>query len=136
MSPSVTTKKYALQSNLISMHKESLNYLSATTLWRRELNFFQKLLDSHSLDFNSKEDKQKIEKFQNLILYYGAEVIIGLQKKLRDHENHLAEVLKEVDETDTSYLKNHAGLMEELKIFDKQFHELKQELFSFIEKVL
>ena len=101
---SVTTS-YILQPSLLEKHRRTLNWLSATLLWQREFNFFQKILDQYAPKFTTVEDKQKIDHFQNLILYYNSELIIELQKKLRDHENRLADMLKTKDELKTDYFK-------------------------------
>jgi hypothetical protein len=132
---SVTTN-YILQPSLLEKHKRTLNWLSATLLWQREFNFFQKILDQYAPKFTTVEDKQKIDHFQNLILYYNSELIIELQKKLRDHENRLADMLKTKDELKTDYFKEHDSLMQELEAFNNRCVEYKEELFGFIERVM
>jgi len=130
------TDRYALQPRLIAMHKESLEWLSASILWRRELDFMQKLLDDHAQAFTSVEDKKEIDHYQHLILYYQGELIETLRRKLRDHENHLAKVLHDRIETDTEYLNTHDDIIDEVRSFDKQFQDFKQGLFTLIERVL
>jgi hypothetical protein len=132
---SVTTN-YILQPGLLDKHRKTLNWLSSSLLWQREFNFFQKLLDQHATKFNAIEDKKKIDHFQNLLIYYNNEVIIDLRKKLRDHENKLADMLKTKDELKTEYFKEHDALMQELEAFNVSFIEYKEELFEFIEKVM
>nr|MCU0383115.1 hypothetical protein [Cyclobacteriaceae bacterium] len=55
-----TTNKYILQSSLIDMHKQSLDWQSAAELWKCEIKFFQKLLDTRSSSFQIEEDKKRI----------------------------------------------------------------------------
>ena len=43
-----STGKYILQPSLLDMHRQTLEWLSATALWKRELSFFQNLLDKHA----------------------------------------------------------------------------------------
>lgn len=131
-----TTSKYALQPSLLDMHRHSLDWLSSSALWKRELSFFQKLLDKHAPRFASEEDKKRIDHFQNLIIYYNGEVVDGIRKKLRDHESQLAGSLQRENESDTRYYSEHKSLMEEASSFEKAFTELKHELFSFVEEVL
>ncbi len=131
-----TTSKYILQPSLLDMHRQSLAWLSASALWKRELAFFQKLLDTHSPRFSAEEDKQKISHFQNLIIYYNGEVVDGLRKKLRDHESQLAHSLQKENEADTRYYNDHRGLMEEAASLEHSFSDLKHELFTFIEKAI
>jgi hypothetical protein len=125
-----------LQPSLLDMHRNSIDWLSATMLWKREVTFFQKLLDKYSLLFNTEEDKKKVSHFQSLITYYNGELIDQLRTKLRDHENLLARTLQEYNESDTRYYQQHKGLMNELESFANSFNTLKHDLFEFIEKAL
>jgi hypothetical protein len=136
ISATSVTDRYALQPSLIEMHKQSLEWLSSTVLWKRELNFFQHLLDDYGNRFVSVEDKKEIDHFQNLILYYQGELIDTFRKKLRDHENHLAKVLQKLDETDKEYLETHNSIIDELATFNSAFIEFKHNIYLFIEKVL
>lgn len=131
-----TTNKYILQSSLIDMHKQSIDWQSAAELWKCEIKFFQKLLDSRSSSFQFEEDKKKISHFQSLITYYGGEVIDNLASKLRKHEASLAHILKNNDESDNSYFNEHKGLIDELTQFSMQFDKLKYELLCFMEPAL
>ena len=130
------TNAYILQPSLLEKHRRTLNWLSSTLLWQREFNFFQKLLDQNAAKVTSVDDKKKIDHFQNLILYYNSELILTLRKKLRDHENRLADMLKTRNETKTEYFKEHDALMQELESFNLSFIEYKEEFFEFIEKVI
>lgn len=136
ISASSTTNQYALQPSAIEMHQESLEWLSATILWKSELRFFQKLLDQHASDFTTVEDKKEIDHYQNLIIYYQGELVDELRKELRDLENHLAKVLQTHDESDVTYFKQHHVTMDKLAAFNKEFRNLKNSFYEFIEKVL
>lgn len=136
ISPTSITGSYILQPSLLEKHRKTLSWLSATLLWQREFHFFQKLLDKNASKFTDVDDKKKVDHFQNLILYYNSELIIELQKKLRGHENRLADMLKTKDELKTGYFKEHEALMQELEAFNSRFVEYKEELFGFIEKVM
>lgn len=128
------TYEYILQPALISMHRETRAWLSATELWKRELNFFQKTLDHHSSTNPHEEFKKQIDHFQHLITYYNGEVVDLLRKKLRDHEKHLAIMLSDKKESDTLYFKEHNGLMNEVHTFAETFSGFKQDFFNFIER--
>lgn len=130
------TGNYILQPSLVEMHKKSLDWLSATLLWKRELQFFQQLLQRQSPKFTLIEDKKKIDHFQHLITYYSGELVDELRKKLRDHEGNLTHMLQEKDESDTSYFKDHQHVMNELQSFSDTFQEYRHEFFDFIERVL
>lgn len=130
------TGDYILQPSLLEKHRNTLSWLSATLLWQREINFFQKLLDQYAPKFTSTDDKKKISHFQNLIIYYRDELIIDLRKKLRDHENRLADLLMTKDELKTQYFKEHDSIMNELDAFNTSFAEFKNELLASVEKVM
>ena len=129
-----TTGKYILQPGLLGMHRQTLEWLSATALWKRELSFFQKLLDKHAPSISAVEFKKQVDHFQNLIIYYKGELIDLLRKKLREHESKLARMLQQENESDTEYYKEHNGLMEELNSFQRVYLEFKHTFYEFIEK--
>lgn len=128
-----TTGKYVLQPGLINMHTQTLDCLSAISLWKRETAFFQKVLDQNATRNDSVQFKKNVDHFQNLIIYYGGELIDQLRKKLQDHESKLARMLKEENESDTEYFQEHNGLMAELESFQIVFHTFKNAFFDFIE---
>jgi hypothetical protein len=131
-----TTDKYILQPSVLTKHKESLQWLSAAVLWKREMAFFQKLLDQYAPKFTAVEDKKKIDHFQSVITYYRDELIDTMSGKLRLHEKKLAEMFEAHDETKTEYFKEHDALMGELQSLNHQFTEYKDELFAFVERVM
>jgi hypothetical protein len=131
-----TTGRYILQPSLVSMHQQSIEWLSASALWKRELSFFQKLLDKNSTKANSIDLKKEMDHFQNIITYYGGEVVDSLRKKVRKHEEDLANMLKSMNESDTQYFKDHEGVMSELSTFSKTYDQFRHEFFGFIEKLM
>ncbi|MDZ7646484.1 MAG: hypothetical protein U5K54_04520 [Cytophagales bacterium] len=131
-----TTGKYLLQPSLMEMHHNSLEWLSTTVLWKQEVAFFQKLLDRHSPQVTSLDDKKRVSHFQNVITYYGGELIDTLRKKIKVHEHKLADRLKELKTADAEYYQEHGELMEELSAFMKTFNSFKSDFFSFIDSTL
>jgi hypothetical protein len=130
------TDKYIIQPTLLGKHKKTLEWLSAAVLWKRELDFFQKLLDQYAPKFASVDDKKKIDHFQNVIIYYKDELIDSHTSRLRVHERRLADMLESRDESRIEYFKEHDALMNELEALNNQFMEYKEELFTFIEKAM
>ena len=130
------TNEYILQPSLLEKHRRTLNWLSSSLLWQREFNFFQKLLDQNAAKAISVDEKKKIDHFQNLIIYYNSELIPEFRKKLQDHENRLADMLKTKNELKIQYFKEHETIMQELESFNIRFIEYKEELFEFIEKLI
>jgi hypothetical protein len=131
-----TTNRYILQPSLIEMHRKSLEYLSATVLWKRELRFFQKLLDKYAPKFSVPDDKKKADHFQSLITYYSGELVDQFSNKLRQHENGLARMLQEKNESDTQYFSEHQELMAQVESFSKSYDQFHHDLYDFIEKVM
>lgn len=130
------TDKYILQPPLLDKHKKSLEWLSALMLWKRELIFFQKLLDQYGSKFSAQDDKKRLDHFQSIVTYYKGELIDSYATRLRLHEKKLAEMFESMDETRTEYFKEHDGLMGELESLQTQFIKNKEDLFGFIEKVM
>jgi hypothetical protein len=130
------TDKIIVQQTLLTKHKKTLEWLSATILWKQELAFFQKLLDAYSPSFTKVEDKQKLDHFQNIVIYYRGELINNLVAKLRLHEKKLADMFETRDETNVSYYQEHEELMNQLDSLNTQLLQYKEELFSFLGKVL
>lgn len=131
-----TTNRYILQPSLLDMHHQSLDWLSAILLWKKELNFFQKLLGQHSSYFASIEDKKQIGHFQSLITYYNGEVADTLRTTLLDHEKTLAVSLKSLNEANTQYYTEHRKIIEDLSAFESQYIKFKKDFFAFVERAL
>lgn len=128
------TGKYILQPSLQEMHSTSLQWLSALELWKKEVGFFQKLLDRHTEQITDANVKKQVDHFQHLITYYGGELISRLRKRLHQHEGSLARMLREMDESDTQYFHEHQGIMDELSSFQKTFYQFKHDFIEFIER--
>jgi hypothetical protein len=133
--PSVADN-FAVSGPLFDKHRKSLEWLSSVMFWKRELDFFQKLLLRYSSKANSSDVKNEMEHFQNVIVYFKCEVIESLCQRLRLHEKNLAELLESRDETKIQYLRDHEVLMNELEAFEKEFIKNKVQLFSYIETMM
>jgi hypothetical protein len=129
-----STGSYILQPSLIEMHVSSVEWLSALELWKKEVSFFQKLLDQHSTQVSSPEIKKQVDHFQHLITYYGGELISALRKKLHNHESNLARIIDAINKGDKDYSREHKGIMEELSAFRRTFYQFKHDYIEFIER--
>ena len=129
------TGNYILQPATLEKHAKTVEWLSASMLWKAELRTFQKILDQRAPLLTTTDDKKKIDHFQSLITYYNGEVVDDLRKKLRDHENKLAHMLESKDETDLQYFKEHDVIMEQAATFSNAFKEFRTEFLVFTEKV-
>lgn len=128
-----STGRYILQPSLVEMHNNSREWLSALELWKKEVLFFQKLLDQHATQIVDSEIKKQVDHFQHLITYYGGELISRLRKRLHQHEGKLARMLREEDESDTGYFSEHKEVMDEVEAFRKTFYQFKHDYIEFIE---
>ena len=130
---------YLLEIGIEELHKDSKVWMSRIELWKRELRFFQKLLDSHSTKFVAPEDKKAEGHFQNLIIYYNGELLDEYKQSVRRQEKRLATLValdnpNQVDEAE--YRNHHILLKEKVDSFDSEFRKYKHEFFTFIEKVI
>lgn len=121
---------YSLRPSLLEKHAKTLEWLSATMLWKNELAFFQKVIDDKSKTFLSSADKKKIDHFQNLIIYYRDELVTELRSGLRNHENKLARMLESGNEWDIKYYEEHDALMDKALGISNGVSGLRQELIQ------
>jgi len=128
------SNEYIVQQRLTDMHKRTTDGISATELWKRELTFFQKILDGKSKENSNVDFKKQVSHFQNLITYYNGELVDEIRKELKEHEHHLAHLLQTKNESETGYFKEHDGVIEKLDTFAGTFTEFKHDLFDFIER--
>lgn len=135
ISTTETREPLIIQPELDSKHKETLNWLSSIKLWQKELAFFQTILDGTVQYFKSPEDKKKVSRFQNLFMYYHADLLLELRTKLRNHESLLVRIFSGKEVIEDLYQSEHGPLMSELEQFSRQFTELKGDFFKFIEKI-
>jgi hypothetical protein len=117
----------------LQRHKATAEWLSTSLLWKKELKFFQKLLDLFAPKFTSLAEKQSVDHFQSIITYYDGELIDAYKSKLRHHEKKLSQMLERGDEPDTRYFNEHDTLMNDLDAINKQLSEYKDEFYTFIE---
>ena len=129
-----TIGNYILQPATLEKHSKTLEWLSASMLWKSELTTFQKILDQRAPFLRSIDEKKQIDHFQNLIIYYNGEVVGDLRKKLREHEGKLAHMLESKNESDVQYFKEHDIIMDQLQTFSNLFKKFRIDFLTFIEK--
>ena len=130
---------YLLEIGIEELHKDSKVWQSRIELWKRELQFFQKLLDSYSTKFSSPEDKKTEDHFQNLIIYYSGELLDEYKQSVRRQVKRLAELvdIDNADQVDQAEFRNQQiQLKQKIDSFDREFRKYKHEFFAFIEKVI
>ncbi len=131
------TTDYLLEIGIEELQKESETWDSRITLWKRELDFFQKLLDTFSSKFKNGDDRKSSDHFQNLIIYYNGELLEGYKQAVRRQVKNLGNILSSDEQMDEAVLRNnHIRLKDKIDSFDYEFRKTKQEFFEFIENKL
>lgn len=127
-------KELAVNPVLEEKHRETIVWFSTIKLWQKELTFFQSMLEETAHLVRKPEDRKKVSRFQNLFIYYHAELLLELRTKLRNHETLLMNILTKGAADQDAYLKDHEPLMTELAQFSKVFTDLKKDFFTFVER--
>ncbi len=125
-----------LPPTLMPRHREILEWLSCSAEWKNELTFFQELLDQYAEKFSSQEDKKKIEHFQCVILYYKFELIDVHRSRLKQHQKRLASILEASDPARKEYYRQYESLISDLEALKDQFDDYKNDLFTFVTRVM
>jgi hypothetical protein len=126
------TDKYILQPSLMAKHEKTLDWLSTSLFWKKEMSFFQKLLDNIAPKLSAVPEKQRLDHFQHFITYYNGELIDALRTRLRLHEKNLAEMLEKKDELAKKYFDEHDELMGALEAANTQILATKEDLYDFV----
>ncbi len=128
---------FLLEIGLENLHQECHTWLSQIDLWKVELTFFQKLMDSNSEKFTLKDQKKELDHFQNLIIYYNGELLDQFRKKIRNQEKTLSSELKNKNRLDeTIYRNQHRIITNEIKSLQYEYNLYKSDFFKFIEPIL
>lgn len=125
------------EQNLESLLYNSNEWKSEVEMWKQELNFFQKLLDKFASQLTSVEQKQKMDHFQNLIIYYNGELLDFFKQKARRHSKYLAEHVKNHQALNKEeYNEKFGSVNTQLNSFASEFRKYKSEFFQFMESAL
>jgi hypothetical protein len=128
--------EYLLEIGIEELHKESKVWVSRIDLWKRELHFFQKLLDKYSQDIAKNDNKKQEDHFQYLIIYYNGELLEAYKQSARRQEKYLGQVLSGEFVNEATLRNEHIVLKEKIDSFDTEFRKTKHEFFQLIESVL
>lgn len=128
---------YLMEIGIEELHKESRMWVSSINLWKRELEFFQKLLDTYSTKFETSDLKKQGDHFQNLIIYYNGELLESFKQTVRRQEKNLGILLAGTEYIDEVVFRNqHLEIKEKIDSFDTEFIKTKHDFFELIESVL
>lgn len=128
---------FLAERSIEDLHYSSRQWLFNIEFWRRELDFFQTLLDRNVEKAQSVDQKKQIDHFQHLITYYQGELLDEFHQKARRHEKFMRAMLNgESSDEDTNFRKKHNLLFDQIVSFDNQFKQHKLDFYDFISKLL
>lgn len=132
-----TSSAYMLQPSLQDLHNKTLEWESTIEHWKKELEFFKKLIDRYGAKLNFRHDINEKEHFNFLLTYYAGELMGDLTNRIHQHEARLKPLLKNQSEQDErGYRVEHTTLERDMTIIENEFQCYKNELYTLIEKVI
>lgn len=138
MTPAIATSAhFMLQPSLKDLHVKTLAWESSLKLWKRELCFFQKLIDRYGRDLHGRTDVEEREHFRLLLNYYNDELMNSLEQSMFHHEANLKELLSNgIRQDEAAYRNDHRELEHQISAFQEEFSCYKNELYLLVEKVV
>lgn len=125
------------EQNLESLLYNSKEWKSEVEMWKQELQFFQKLLDKYASSMSTIEQKQKMDHFQHLIIYYNGELLDYFKQKARRHAKYLAEHVENNKPLNKEeYQEKYGTVNNQINAFSSEFRKYKKDFFQFMENVL
>jgi len=131
-----TTTEFLLREGLMDLQKTSKQWVSDVDLWKLELEFFQKLLDSNAGRVTTYQGKKTIGHLQNLITYYQGELLDEFAKAVRKHEKYLNKIITGEESSEESYRVKHDIIDDKISSFKDGYKEYKKEFFQFISELI
>jgi len=131
-----TTTEFLLREGLMDLHKTSKQWVSDVDLWKLELDFFQKLLDSNAGRVTTYQGKKTIGHLQNLITYYQGELLDEFAKAVRKHEKYLNKIITGEEPGEESYRVKHDIIDDKISSFKDGYKDYKKEFFHFISELI
>lgn len=121
--------EYLLEASLEVLHEQSLEYLNEIAFMKKEISFFNKLLNKNAGRQFPTDQSTAISK---QMVTFIDKALNALNKKLMEHERWLADIMK----TNTlgrqqSYREVHRDLTKEMVECREKFIRLKKKVFSF-----
>jgi hypothetical protein len=129
--------KYFKHASVEELHKMTRQWKSDLTFWKSESVFLYKLINKYFLQSAA---VSKREHFENLLKRLNAfvdQTLATLEPELEDHEEKLAEFVKNQFALDEQALREtHQKLDHRIAEVAAHFRILKKEIFESVEKVM
>ena len=127
----------SMERNIEEMYHNSLDWQSEVSLWKQELKFFQKMLDTYTGKCLSVEQKQRLSHLQNLLIYYDGELLDQFRQQTRRHVKYLAHQMEEENILNLyEYQQKFGGLSNHLAAFATEYRRYKKDFFALMEELI
>ncbi len=120
---------------LDNLHTQCQEWLSEISFWQEEMKFFEELLEKNALKELKFNQKVVFEKLQNQIIYYRGELLDRFEHDVKAHQKALARETKKAASISEANYETHNTLSDQLAQFDKEFKNMKRELFDLIRQL-
>lgn len=118
-------------------YHNSLEWQSEVSLWKQELKFFQKMLDTYTGKCLSVEQKQRLSHLQNLLIYYNGELLDQFKQQTRRHAKYLAQQMEDSPSLNLDeYQQKFGGLSNHLSAFATEYRRYKKDFFTLMEELI
>ena len=118
------------------MHEASVQWMSELKFVRDEQRFLNDLVATYTLQL---VDQKVFKESQKIIgsLSKAENEVIPYMKRVKSHENLLEIMINDIDELkmEKAYIETHWQLSSEIKMYMKDYRELKTALFHLVAKV-
>ncbi|MEQ9440886.1 MAG: hypothetical protein RIG62_17700 [Cyclobacteriaceae bacterium] len=130
------SQKLSMERNIEEMYHNSLEWQSEVSLWKQELKFFQKMLDTYTGKCLSVEQKQRLSHLQNLLIYYDGELLDQFKQQSRRHAKYLAHHMEEDSLDQNEYQQKFGGMSGHLSAFASEYRRYKKDFFTLMETLI
>lgn len=119
---------------IYKQHEENVDWSHKLDFYKDEIKILQNRLEEVAGKNNQKEVLALVGQFQNQLIIH-RNTIDEIQHKVNISEDKLrAEINKNPVATDHRKVEYHQTEQEEIQIFEKVFHELREEFNRFVSK--
>ncbi len=126
-----------MKRNIDEMYHNSLDWQSEVSLWKQELKFFQKMLDTYTVKCLSVAQKQRLSHLQNLLIYYNGELLDQFKQQTRRHVKYLGHRMEEDHSLDfDEYQQRFGGLSNHLSAFATEYRRYKKDFFALMGELI
>lgn len=132
-----TSSRYLLPTSLEDLHHRTREWQSCLEFWKRELDFFRKLIDRYGKQLKYRHNIEEREHLRQLLSYYSGPMMDSLTDSIHHHEARLKPILKNEGIQDEAMFREEHDTMEQtILTIEHEIKAYRNELYILIEKVL